>query len=217
MGKLTQGPFGSLINKTGNLVFQKNNKSNVVKQYNPNPSNPRTASQLKQRELFKSVISSFSDSALNAFKLFYSNNNEITNVQNKVISDTINKYKNSETLENIIPVIKNNASLQVNAIEFNYNIFFDEFSFISPNKDASKNDDVSVLVIVARSVNTNTIEVIAECYEDQLEGVCPCYRVIDYGGGVAGMNTYANGYIDGEWTEVLYRTGRKYGASIYWG
>lgn len=134
MGKIIGGPFGTMTNKTGNLVMRKVKGQNISTIYVPNPRNPKTPEQIYFRSVMQRLGSELSKGIKNSLLTLYKNKKYIPYPVQHVVSKTALFYNNDTLPAVLFPVITGasiNKDLPAGA---SYDPFFDEFSYpcISP-------------------------------------------------------------------------------------
>ena len=128
------GPFGTMTNKTGNLVMRKVKGQNISTIYVPNPRNPKTPEQIYFRTVMQRLGSELSKGIKNSLLTLYKNKKYIQYPVQHVVSKTALLYNNDTLPDVLFPVITGasiNKDLPAGA---SYDPFFDEFSYpcISP-------------------------------------------------------------------------------------
>lgn len=136
MGKIIGGPFGTMTNKTGNLVMRKVKGQNISTIYVPNPRNPKTPEQIYFRSLMQRLGSELSKGIKNSLLTLYKNKKYIPYPIQHVVSKTALFYNNDTLPTVLFPVITGasiNKDLPAGAT---YDPFFDQFQYpcISPGE-----------------------------------------------------------------------------------
>jgi hypothetical protein len=174
MGITNGGPFGTMINKTGNLVFRKVKGNNVVTIYVPNPRNPKSPEQTTFRTIMKRAGSELSRGIKELSPTLYKDIKHIKNPFQHVLSKSILNIDSDNIPDVIFPQFDNfriSKNLQSN---FSFNPFFNQTKFDLPDLEPGTNSKLPFLVILGYNPQSSEWFILpgATIMADGYQGVC---------------------------------------------
>lgn len=174
MGITNGGPFGTMINKTGNLVFRKVKGNNVVTIYVPNPRNPKSPVQTTFRTIMKRAGSELSNGIKELSQTLYKDIKHIINPFQHVLSKSLLNIDSSNIPTVIFPQFDNfriSKNLQSN---FTFNPFFNQTKFDVPVMESGNNSKLPFVVILGYNPQTSEWFIMpgATIMADGYQGVC---------------------------------------------
>jgi hypothetical protein len=185
MGIINGGPFGGMINKTGNLVFRKVKRQNVVTIYVPNPRDPKSVQQLYYRSIIQRIGSEMSTGLANVAATLFREKTGDERPVLKMASKTALKYNTGDLPAVMYPQFGNGRLTKDIASEFNYNPFFDCLSFTLQHNNSIESGKLPLMLVIGVNRFTGLWNVLPEsvCMVDGFQGNC-------YEGGQIGENTW---------------------------
>jgi|WetSurMetagenome_2_1015567.scaffolds.fasta_scaffold11527_4 hypothetical protein len=174
MGIINGGPFGAMKNKTGNLVFRKVKRQNVVTIYVPNPRDPKTVQQLYFRSIIQRIGKEMSTGLADVAATLFREKLEEQRPSSKMISKTALFYNNADLPTVIFPQFGEGSLKKDIPIQTIYNPFFDCLSFPLLHNDSISQGKLPLLLMIGYNRFSGTWGVVPDCIclMDGFQGNC---------------------------------------------